>query len=242
MSSGLLDLRLETGVWLLPLENTSTRLEPLFASLTDDERETLSGYASATRRQEFALSRLLLRLILRRYGFDALATTSLHQHEHGKPVFPDSDAPHFNLSHAQGMAVLVLGGTATLGVDIEPRGRKLPSQLLAPRYCHPAELRWLAESTDDELRHRQNFLRLWVRKEAVLKARGDGVYGGPRRIDAISGDGVAYYHDPARPEPERWDLADIEIHDDYFISVARAAGSRRASHTVELLDSIEALI
>lgn len=236
-----LNLQHELGVWLLPLTGVADGgLVKGCERLSEDERARFDTYTSASRRQEFALCRLLLRTVLTRYGYASLAHAPLHKGAHGKPMFNTEEALAFNLSHTQGMAVLVLGGHKPVGIDVEPANRALPSALLAPRYCHAEELRWLASHTDNVARHRRHFLRLWVRKEAVLKARGDGVHGGPRRIDAISTPGAAVYQTaPDRP-PEQWKIIDIEAHADYLVSVASALDAPQP--VIELLEGPDAVI
>lgn len=234
-----MNLECELGVWLLPL-NATCDAKLASAQLTDDERARLERYTSAARRQEFALCRALLRGVLSRFGYTASARAQLVEGPHGKPAFATAHAPQFNLSHAQGMAVLVVGGQAPLGADIEPAERHLQSKLLAPRYCHARELEWLAEPGLDAAEHRRRFLRLWVRKEAVLKARGDGVHGGPRRVDSVSTPGYADYHTPNGDTVERWKVLDIDARDDYFVAVACTVNTPPPSVTV--LERLEALI
>lgn len=234
MLDGELNLQQQLGVWLLPLtEVADTSLAKGCERLTREERARFDAYASATRRREFALCRLLLRTVLERHGYTSLARATLSEGPHGKPKFSTRDAPAFNLSHALGMAVLVIGGHRSVGVDIEPANRQLSSELLAPRYCHAAELQWLAPYAPDTTSHRQHFLRLWVRKEAVLKARGDGVHGGPRRIDAVSIPGAATYHAEPDGAVQHWKITDIEAHDDYLVSVASTLDAPES--VVELL-------
>ena len=150
-----------------------------------------------------------------------------------------SENPFFENLNLADWDQLVIGGHEPVGVDIEPTNRRLPSALLAPRYCHDEELQWLAPYSQDTASHRQHFLQLWVRKEAVLKARGDGVHGGPRRIDAVSVPGAAVYHAPDGP-PEQWKITDIKTHADYLVSVASTLDAPRP--VVELLEGPCAVI
>ena len=237
----LLNLDRRFGVWLLPLTDAAdARPEKVLERLTADERDRYNAHSHVTRQREFALCRLLLRTVLTRCGYDALARAPLVAGPHGKPMFNTGDALQFNLSHAQGMAVLVLGGKTPVGIDIEPAARTLPSTLLAPRYCHDNELDWLAPHAQDTAMHQRQFLQLWIRKEAVLKARGDGVHGGPRRIDAVSKPGAAVYHAPPDGTAEEWQINDIDAHADYIVAVASEPGT--PAPVVTLLDGPGAVI
>jgi 4'-phosphopantetheinyl transferase len=88
--------------------------------------------------------------------------------EHGKPYLPLSPQVRFNLSHSHEMALVAVALDREVGVDIE-RFRPLPQfQRLADRFFPPSEPRPV-----DEV----DFFRHWTRVEAVLKARGVGLYG-----------------------------------------------------------------
>jgi 4'-phosphopantetheinyl transferase len=89
-------------------------------------------------------------------------------HEHGKPYLPHSPEVHFNLSHSHEMALVAVALDREVGVDIE-RFRPLPQfEKLADRFFPPSEPR----PTDEA-----DFFRHWTRVEALLKARGVGLYG-----------------------------------------------------------------
>jgi len=79
--------------------------------------------------------------------------------DHGQPF---AEGVALSLSHAGGVTLAALS-EGPVGIDHEPLGVNVPRDVVA----HPSE-------TDDPL-------RLWVRKEAVLKATGLGL-----RIDPTS--------------------------------------------------------
>lgn len=107
-----------------------------------------------------------------------LQTTAL-----GKPYWPDSHW-QFNWSHSQHMLALAiaprtlfgpppLDEAGKLGIDIECLGRQRARPALVQRYFHPDE----HAHADDEA----GFLRIWTRKESLVKAHGLGL-----RIDLKS--------------------------------------------------------
>jgi 4'-phosphopantetheinyl transferase len=88
--------------------------------------------------------------------------------EHGKPYLPLSPELHFNLSHSHEMALIAVALDHEVGVDIE-RMRPLPQfHRLVDRFFPPSEPHPAGEA---------DFFRHWTRIEAVLKARGIGLYG-----------------------------------------------------------------
>ncbi|WP_399082635.1 4'-phosphopantetheinyl transferase family protein [Streptomyces sp. BBFR2] len=94
---------------------------------------------------------------------------------HGRPAVagPAGAAVHFSLSHGDGLALLALA-SAPVGVDIErvPAARTAAD---AAEALHPAERAELARLPADG--RPAAFARCWTRKEAYLKATGEGLSG-----------------------------------------------------------------
>src|SRR6185503_15339055 len=82
---------------------------------------------------------------------------------HGRPRLV-ADGPHFSISHSADRVLLALCDTAPVGADVESTGRDIDR--LRRLILHPAEA---ARPAGPDL------LRVWVRKEAVLKATGRGL-------------------------------------------------------------------
>jgi hypothetical protein len=96
----------------------------------------------------------------------------------GKPFLPGG--PEFNLSHSAGATAVVVAGMP-VGVDIESRLRMVDHAGIAGKYFLPGERGCVVSASDPALM----FLRCWVRKEALCKLAGDGIYRGLR--DARAG-------------------------------------------------------
>lgn len=94
--------------------------------------------------------------------------------EHGKPFFSDADV-FFSLSHA-GDLVAVSVSDAPTGVDVERADRKISSRIEEKCLCEREK-----QAYDGD------FIRLWCRKECIVKLTGEGIYGYPNKID--TGDG-----------------------------------------------------
>lgn len=88
----------------------------------------------------------------------------------GKPRLRHPEAPDFNVSHSESVAILAVA-SRPVGVDIE-RMRKVNEAALAARYFAPAERAALHRLQGDA--RRTLFFELWTRKEAAAKATGDG--------------------------------------------------------------------
>ena len=97
----------------------------------------------------------------------------------GKP-FIAGGGLEIGVSHTDGLSVFALSAHA-FGIDVErcaPLGMRdwMGTQALAP-----AEAREIGAAPASEREAR--FYRCWVRKEALLKARGSGLLTDPREID-----------------------------------------------------------
>jgi phosphopantetheinyl transferase len=97
----------------------------------------------------------------------------------GKPVLADR-ALEFNLSHSGELALVAVSRELPVGVDLEhPRSFRNEAGM-AQRICTAGELEHLTRTeAEDEL------LRLWVRKEAVVKATGEGLVHPVDQIDVL---------------------------------------------------------
>ena len=127
----------------------------------------------------------------------------------GKPRLadPGTDA-RFSVAHADGLSLVVVAGGREVGVDVERLERaawlSLPGHALAP-----SELQSFEGLTGRA--RAEAFLRLWVRKEAVLKAAGVGLAVEPSLVTVTGpAESPAVLAVPAEIGPAaRWGLADV---------------------------------
>lgn len=150
--------------------------------LSEDERRRAERFRFAVDRQRFTRTRAALRRILaERLGLEP-PQVRIRTRWDGKP---ELDGPagglRFNLSHSEGLAAVAVG-RRELGIDIE-RIRELPDRdELAETVLTPAERAAFAR-LPEPLRTRAFFIA-WTRKEAFLKAVGDGLFRDPREVQA----------------------------------------------------------
>ena len=133
------------------------------------------------RRQRQLLARAWRREILAQALDIHPEQLAFDQTEDGKPYLKDH-AISFNISHSHNAFVLVwCQGHLSIGVDIEDKNRDFPAESLAKRYFHPTEYdAWKNPDSSSQSSHNQ-WLTIWTRKEAILKAHGMGI-----RIDLNS--------------------------------------------------------
>ena len=102
----------------------------------------------------------------------------------GKPYLSPEIGLYFNLSHCNHFAAVAFTRVGEVGIDIEPESRVVDAAEIAEAYFTPAEARFVHESGSPMEQHRR-FLRIWTRKEAVLKATGSGITDSLRHTDVL---------------------------------------------------------
>jgi 4'-phosphopantetheinyl transferase len=159
-------------VWVVALDGPG----PAAAAevLSADEIARAERFVFDRDRRRFAACRRALRHVLSGYTGIAPEALVFAYGRNGKPSLDGSDdGLAFNVSHAEERAVIAVSGAGDLGVDIECTTRTVDFEGLADRFFSPvesSELRALPASG-----RRQAFYNCWTRKEAYIKATGDGL-------------------------------------------------------------------
>lgn len=152
----------------------------------EDERSgTAADPASSN-----TFSRAMLRGVLSMYlGYEP-GDMAFTQGANGKPQLKRDPAGtiRFNVSHSGGTAVVAVVYDREVGVDIE--AIRNDTSLLADvvSFFSPAEVSFL-EAFPGESKAGE-FYRLWSRKEAILKATGEGIGSLSPGLDVLRGDAI----------------------------------------------------
>lgn len=161
---------IEIDLWLWPLDPPAARLATLSAHLDAAEQARRDRFVRPEDAARFAAGRGRLREILGQALGVAPAALPLRAGRQGKPVL--DEGPAFNLSHANGWAILATGPAGLdLGVDIEAFRPVEPG--VAARFFAPGEVADLDGLAGPDWP--AGFFRCWTRKEAVVKAAGLGL-------------------------------------------------------------------
>jgi len=136
------------------------------------------------------------------------------------------DALHFNLSHSGGALALAVSRSQSLGIDLEHRRRPRRVVELARRFFAPHEAEVLETLPEPE--RQDAFLRLWTRKEALVKAEGSGIAGGLHRaVFDIDDRGEV-----AGPRDRSWQVVPFEPAAGFQGAVAWRGAPRSLSYLV----------
>lgn len=145
--------------------------------LSPTEQRRAAAFVTKALRARYTASVVLLRSVLGRYLECDPKVIQFKVGPHGKPYLNGSAFLQFNVSHAHERALVALTLQREIGVDIEYSQRPLADlDALAQRFFAPAEYHALMQvQVEDRL---LAFYRLWTRKEAFIKATGQGLFFG----------------------------------------------------------------
>jgi len=166
----------EVHVWRVMPSLSSAHLEELQKSLSPDEQERARRFHSKKGHDEFVLARVSLRDILCRYLGKGRDDLRFCTGRHGKPALaldPGEPALRFNLSHSNGLVLHAVACGREVGIDVERVDTGLVVEPLARRFFSSRENAMLHALPAD--RQREAFFACWTRKEAFIKAIGEGI-------------------------------------------------------------------
>ena len=163
-------------VWQASLHVSASYLRTFESMLTADELARAERFYFQKHREHFIAGRGLLRNILSRYLDREPGQLRFRYNSYGKPDLIEETGTEglcFNLSHSHGIALYAVTRNREIGIDIEYFRPDVEAEKLAERFFSPREAAVL-RSLPEHLR-REGFFNCWTRKEAYIKAEGEGM-------------------------------------------------------------------
>jgi 4'-phosphopantetheinyl transferase len=201
----------EIQVWYASLDRPESHFQEL---LSQDERDRAGRFIFERDRIQYIVRRGILRILLGCYLGLEPGLVRFNYSNNDKPALAEKyyhTEMHFNLSHSERMAVYAFTSDREIGIDIE-QIRDIPDmEQIFERFFSPREkevFHILSES-----KRKEAFFNCWTRKEAFIKATGDGlsrpldgfdvslVPGEPARLLGIEGNSE---------EVSRWYMQDLK--------------------------------
>jgi 4'-phosphopantetheinyl transferase len=149
-------------------------------ALNPTDRERAARFRFAEDRTRFLMGRALVGKMLGHYLECEDAIARLTYTEQGRPMLPDDPEVHFSISHARDLVAVALAVGTQVGIDVECRDRELEFDGLAERIFSADDLAIFRALPAHE--SPAAFFRAWTGKEAILKARGVGLFGGLKEV------------------------------------------------------------
>lgn len=175
-------LTLNTGevhVWRADLNISTPRIRELYEHLSADEHARAQRFYFLQHRQHFIVGRGFLRGILGRYLGVSLGQLRFDYAPGGKPFLANEcggEKLNFNLSHSEAVALYAVIHPRTsqnIGVDIERIKPEIIEERVAEHFFSPREVAALRSLPPNA--QPQGFFNCWTRKEAYVKAMGEGL-------------------------------------------------------------------
>lgn len=210
-------------LWQRTLENSAPDLDACYALLNSEERAKAARYRIERPRSDYILTRGTLRALLSRYLRRHPTEISFRYTEHEKPNLTSDTDLRFNVSHSDGLALLGFTRTREIGVDVEKIRPQVDVRQLTERFFSVHEGSAMRDLSGDDLH--SAFFRCWTRKEAYIKASGEGLSLPLHQFD------VSIEADPkqallgTRPdasEARRWSIRNVSIRPGYAAAVCVA--------------------
>jgi 4'-phosphopantetheinyl transferase len=164
----------EVHLILARSEPETTPVDELWALLSDEERERASQFRFEVDRASFVAARGLLRVILSKHLDIPPDRVEFCYGPRGKPGLSGIKKKGFNVSHCRGAVLIAIAADHEVGADIERIRPFSGLESFARRYFCEAEYQDLIATPINQ--REQAFFNCWTRKEAFVKAIGDGLF------------------------------------------------------------------
>ena len=163
-------------VWAAGLDQPAGQISSLEQILSPDEQDRAQKFKFENSRERFIVGRSLLRTILGSYLQVNPTQLRFIYSPRGKPSLENifgHGALHFNVAHSQNLILIAVTRACPLGVDVEWANPIKDFEDIADRFFSKNETAKLKAAPADQ--RMAAFYSLWTRKEAYLKATGEGL-------------------------------------------------------------------
>ena len=156
-------------IWQYSLEQSWPEA---FLLLNTVEQHRAKRYHFERHQRRFIIARAMLRTILSRYLQCDTSAIAFSENVYGKPALAGNAILQFNLSHSRESALLAIGHTHPLGIDLEYFSNRSLTGISRLVFSE-AEISQFSRVTPAN--RSLSFFHIWAQKEAFIKACGMGL-------------------------------------------------------------------
>lgn len=215
-------------IWCASLDQEMDRVDEFFHTLSPDEQQRAQRFYFERHRRHFTVGRGILREILSRYLAVEPQRLVFSYGLKGKPsLAPEclkasskASELRFNLSHSGGLALYAFIYGRDIGVDVEQLRQLDDAENIARRFFSASEVQVFC-SLPAQVRI-EGFFNCWTRKEAYIKATGDGLSTPLDRfaVTLRPGEAARFVHIDGKPvDAARWFLRELHPASGYVAAV-----------------------
>jgi 4'-phosphopantetheinyl transferase len=210
-------------VWRIALNPDDEVVVRLGATLSSDEVERADRFRGPMLRRRFVVGRAALRSVLAGYLEAEPERLTFVYGVRGKPRLAEvGEGLEFNLSHTEDLALFAITRGMAVGIDVERLRPMDDAGQIISRYFTPREQAEFFNYPQQE--RPAAFFRAWTRKEALLKATGDGLASLADTYEvplAVAGAERMSFGDDTEAV-RRWTLHDLDVGPEYLAALAVA--------------------
>jgi 4'-phosphopantetheinyl transferase len=211
----------QVHIWQANLKSLSVYPEDISKTLSSDELESADKLKFTIDREHFILRHYYLRLILGKYCNCQPHELMFRYNSCKKPYIsiPEYKEILFNMSSSGDLMIVGLGWHNDIGIDIEKVHEFYNLENISADYFSLQELNYFNGESD----RTKAFFKIWTRKEAIIKAMGQGLYY-PLKSFCVevspSGDyeHMTIVNNPS--ESKLWRTSELNTSDGYIASLA----------------------
>ena len=211
--------RNEIHIWRLNANDPNVAL--LASNATEAEQSHAKRYRLPASRNEFIVARGFIRFVLGRYLSIPPGSVRIRAGQHGKPELAGDfhrDRLTFNLAHSAGVILVAITVGHQIGIDIEFLDSKVQFSEIARTIFSQTEQSWLSQLPDDQ--RQLNYFRCWTRKEAFVKALGEGLSDRIRQVEIVPAAVGLLARVAGIPAGDRWMIKDLDAGDRFAAALA----------------------
>lgn len=208
-------------IWSFPTKASRYVVTAFEGVLVHEERDRARRFRFDHLYEAFVIAHGALRHLLGHYINCSPNEVALAYSVKGKPALAAPSSVHFNMTHSGDLAVIALTLRREIGVDVEQIRPLSDIQQIADQCFCPEEASEVMSAPQTE--RERAFFRCWTRKEAYIKATGDGLSAplSSFRVTVQRDVPTRFVHIQHNAiEAEAWTLHDLQVPVDYAAALA----------------------
>lgn len=200
-------------IWIIDIEKYSS--DDFWSILSDKEREKANRYQFDKPKNNFIVTRGCLKTILAKYLQTTPAEIEFIYTYNGKPALEAENNLYFNVSHSKELGVIGVTQNDDVGIDVEYMEDMDNYNEIIKRFFSEKEYASFQQLT--KTAEKDAFYNSWTKKEAYIKATGDGF----KRSLASFTIGFDTGFEEHIHENEKWHFFTNEIRPGYKFTVVK---------------------
>jgi len=201
------------NIWKLDILSQKPQFLQLEQLLNAEEKARAARFHQQKDAQQFTVTRAVLKILLADAASSAPENIKIMLSENNKPLIPENTGVHFNVSHSGDEAVIAIA-KQPVGIDVEQMQTDFDYHSVAEYAFSEAESAQVQKSGHP----RQEFFRIWTRKEAFLKGLGTGLINDLKLISCL--DTPTKINPLIKGVTAGWNIKTLEFDQAYMMSIA----------------------